>query len=179
MVSVFDCNYWWAIGEEQMSAKNYNTGKYRPSLVLKDMAKAFESLLSVREKGAVKYDRLNFRESIGTDDAERFIDENLESLGRHFLKRLQGEIYDKETGEPHSAHIMCRAGFDVEYTEATPSSTESTADMSNIDNFDGGIINVDEGHIDRIPTMASVCSHNTVTHNGNCLDCLYELGMEK
>jgi len=101
-----------------VSAKNYNQGKERPSLILKDMAKAFESFLRVREKGAVKYDRLNFRESIGTPDAERFMEDNLDSLARHFLKRLQGEIYDQETGEPHSAHIMCRSGFDVEYTEA-------------------------------------------------------------
>jgi len=135
-----------------MTAKNYNAGKERPSLVLKDMSKALESLLRVREKGAVKYDRLNFRESIGTPDAERFMEDNLDSLARHFLKRLQGEIYDQETGEPHSAHIMCRSGFDVEYTEAEAVQPKAGNPCPH-DSITNQVCDDCEGYIDRIPVQ--------------------------
>ena len=108
-----------------MSAKNYNEGKHRPSLVLKDMPNAFREFVQVREKGAVKYDRMNFAESIGTEDAPRFLDENMDSIFRHLIAYMGGQTHDKETGCHHMAHVMCRAGFAVEYDWATAKPVET------------------------------------------------------
>ena len=55
-----------------MSAKNYNEGKPRPSLVLGDMPNAFAEMVKLREAGTIKYDKMNWAESINTDDAKRF-----------------------------------------------------------------------------------------------------------
>ena len=125
----------------ELSAKNYNTGKHRPSLVLKDMPKAFDEIVKVREAGIAKgYDRMNWAESIGTDDAPRFLDENADSILRHLMAYMNGEEYDKESGCHHLAHVACRAFFGVEYTDAVPKLSEMLGA---------------EGHIDRIPSQVT------------------------
>jgi hypothetical protein len=102
-----------------MSAKNYNAGKERPSLILKDMSSAFTELVKGREAGIAKgYARMNWAESIGTDDAPRFLDENVDSIFRHLIAYMSGETHDPESGCHHMAHVMCRAGFAIQYTEA-------------------------------------------------------------
>ena len=37
--------------------------------------------------------------------------EILESLFRHLIALMRGEIYDKESGLPHIGHLMCNALF--------------------------------------------------------------------
>lgn len=98
-----------------MTAWNYNTGKMRPSLILRDMAASFEELVKVRENGALKYERNNWAESIGTDDAERFMDDSIDSMHRHILSIEKGEIKDKESKCYHLAHIAIRAMMVLEY----------------------------------------------------------------
>lgn len=110
---------------ELMSAKNHNLGKHRPSLVLKDMNNAFHELVKVREGGSIKYDRLNFLESKGTDDAARFLEENADSIARHVMAWLSGETLDPESGCHHMAHVMCRAGFVVEYEHDNSASVKT------------------------------------------------------
>ena len=149
-----------------MPSQNYNTGKHRPSLVLKDMANSFHELIKVREAGIAKgYDRMNWAESIGTDDAQRFLDENADSMFRHLMAYMSGEEYDKESGCHHLAHVACRAFFGVEYTEAVPNLAEMLGA---------------EGHIDRIPSQANPCPHDTISYDGTkCGDCGYEWGIKK
>ena len=98
-----------------MSAKNYNEGKTRWALIHKDTPNAMESLARLAEKGCVKYDRLNWSKSIGTDDAPRFKEENLESIMRHVIELMKGNEIDVESGEHHGACIMRRASFCIEY----------------------------------------------------------------
>ena len=132
-----------------MSAKNYNAGKERPSLILKDMSSAFTELVKVREAGIAKgYDRMNWAASIGTDDAPRFLDENVDSIFRHLIAYMQGENVDQESGCHHMAHVMCRAGFAVEYDEAVQPKTGNPCLHYTLD---GKVCDDCEGHIDRIP----------------------------
>lgn len=98
-----------------MSSENKNEGKPRPSLVLRDMPRAFRELVEVREDGASKYSRMNWAESIGTDDARRFIDESMDSIYRHLLAVDCGEARDTESGRLHLAHVACRALMLCEY----------------------------------------------------------------
>ena len=97
-----------------MKALNYNEGKPRPSLILKDMAFAFNECLKVREMGAIKYDRMNFIQSKGTEHEDEFLAENLDSMLRHSLE--DGDI-DKESKCYHMAHIAVRALFALSYLE--------------------------------------------------------------
>jgi len=98
-----------------MTSKNYNEGKMRPSLLIKDMPDYFKELLEVREMGNIKYDRMNWAESKGTEDEQRFLDENLDSMFRHLFAMYQGETHDEESGLSHAAHLGIRAGFAHEY----------------------------------------------------------------
>jgi len=95
---------------------NHNEGKPRPTLILSDMQKSFNKLLEVREYGCKKYDRLNWSHSIGTDEAEKFLQDNLDSILRHVLARLGGEEIDGESGCSHAAQAAIRLMFDLEYS---------------------------------------------------------------
>lgn len=96
---------------------NHNEGKNRPSLILKDMKKAFNELLKVRENGVKKYDRLNWSYSKGTDHAQEWLDENMDSAVRHIVDYMNGEDIDKESGCHHLAHAAVRCMFALEYAE--------------------------------------------------------------
>jgi len=96
---------------------NYNDGKERPSLILKDMRFAFKECLKVRENGAKKYDRMNFIQSKGTDDAEKFLEDNLDSIYRHLDSVASGEVIDWQSRHYHMAHVAIRAMFALEYLE--------------------------------------------------------------
>ena len=100
-----------------MSEHNKNEGKLRPSLILRDMADAFEELLKVREMGCGKYDRLNWAEPLQKGEActKEFLDDNLDSIERHLLAVERGELRDDETNLLHMAHVACRALFAVAY----------------------------------------------------------------
>lgn len=99
-----------------MTAKNFNEGKPRYSLITKDTPNAFRERAELAEAGIAKgYERMNWAESIGTDDAPRFKEENLESILRHTLALMKGEEIDPETGKHHGACIGRRSDFAIEY----------------------------------------------------------------
>lgn len=113
----------WFVTEEMLEplddiiAKNYNAGKIRPSLILKDMLFAFKAMLDVREYGCLKYDRLNAFLSMDTEHAEKFLEDNLESIERHYLDISEGQIFDKESKCFHYAHIAIRSMFALMYLQ--------------------------------------------------------------
>ena len=98
-----------------MSSQNKNEGKPRLGLVLKDFSNAIEALARLRENNLKKYDRDNWAESIGTPDAKRFLEENLESIQRHVSSMWKGEELDPENCDHHATAIMCRVCFILEY----------------------------------------------------------------
>ena len=95
-----------------MKSLNHNEGKMRPSLILQDMPSAFEELLKVRENGCAKYERMNWAESIGTEDAEEWLEDNLDSMYRHLMAY---EDLDGESKCHHLAHVAIRAMMGIEY----------------------------------------------------------------
>jgi hypothetical protein len=105
-------------------ALNFNEGKPRPSLILKDLRFAFHEMLKVREFGCKKYDRLNALLSVGTDDAEEFLDDNFDSVHRHLDSVAEGKHVDAESDCYHWAQIAIRAMFALQYLEPqTPQRT--------------------------------------------------------
>jgi hypothetical protein len=98
-----------------MASKNFNEGKVKLSLVLKDMKNAVEEMARVRQAGIDKgYDRMNWAESIGQEDEKQFLEDNLDSIYRH-LAALDDGLLDEESGCYHMAHIAVRACFALEY----------------------------------------------------------------
>jgi hypothetical protein len=82
-------------------ADRYNTGKPEWSLV------DFNSLVDmvrVLEYGAQKYSKDNWKKGLPTTEI-------CDSLMRHLFAYLAGEDVDKESGLPHTGHIMCNAMF--------------------------------------------------------------------
>jgi hypothetical protein len=96
-------------------SQNHNEGKLRPSLILGDMKKSFDKLLEVREFGVKKYSRLNWRNSVGTEHADKFLDDNMDSVLRHLIAYMDGEKIDKESGCNHLAQAAVRCMFAIEY----------------------------------------------------------------
>lgn len=79
----------------------YNDNKPKWALVDFD---ALEDMVRVLEVGSEKYYVDNWKNGLKTTEV-------IESLLRHVFAYLHGEDNDKETGLPHTAHIMCNAMF--------------------------------------------------------------------
>jgi len=88
---------------ESSKALRYNSDKPMVSLVL-EANYALCGAAKVLEYGMKKYSRSNWKK--GLDDKEI-----LDSLTRHMLKYLSGELIDPETQCPHVDHILCNALF--------------------------------------------------------------------
>ena len=71
-------------------------------------ANAIDELAKVLTFGAEKYAPNSWQDV--PDGMERY----RAALLRHAFAIQRGEIYDQETGLPHSAHIMCNAAFITE-----------------------------------------------------------------
>lgn len=91
--------------EEKGTGKRFNSGKTRHDLV---PAFAQEQYARVLTHGAIKYGDKNWKNGMPWTTV-------IASLTRHLLAFESGEDYDKETGELHTAHIMCNAAFATEY----------------------------------------------------------------
>ena len=98
--------------EREEISQNHNEGKPRPTLILKDMPKAFNELLNVREYGAKKYSRMNWAASIGKPEAAEFLKDNLDSMYRHL--NADQEL-DEESGCYHLAQVALRCMIAIEY----------------------------------------------------------------
>lgn len=82
-------------------ATRHNQGKPRWSLV---HYKSMIPLVKVLEFGANKYNADNWKK--GLDKKEI-----LESMMRHLIALMDGELNDPESGELHIGHIMCNTMF--------------------------------------------------------------------
>ena len=84
-----------------LKGKRYNKGKPEWSLV--DF-NALVPMVRVLEYGTKKYSRDNWKGGLKKNEI-------LESLARHLFSMMDGELYDKESGELHVGHILCNAMF--------------------------------------------------------------------
>jgi len=82
-------------------AMRNNTGKPQWSLVDFD---ALIPLLYVLEFGAQKYSRDNWKKYMPANEI-------LDSMMRHMIAMVRGELVDPESGYPHIGHIMENAMF--------------------------------------------------------------------
>jgi len=82
-------------------AVKHNKGKTPWGLLLRDMEKELEEVVRVREYGAAKYSRDNWK--LEKPDDDFFTDAAI----RHILSYLGGQSTDKESSLPHLAHAIC------------------------------------------------------------------------
>lgn len=75
-----------------------DAGKLRPTLVIRDMARALEAVIKVATDGANKYTPGGWLEV--PNASERYEDADL----RHMLKRFKGEAVDPDSKSLHLAH---------------------------------------------------------------------------
>lgn len=90
--------------------KRFNEGKLRYDLC---PAFAQQQYAEVLTKGAKKYGDNNWRKGMPWMSV-------IASLERHLMAFKQGENYDRESGNLHTAHIMCNAAFLTEYVKLHP-----------------------------------------------------------
>ena len=98
-----------------MKSINKNEGKPRLSLLLKDLVLPVEELVRLMEDSLEKYERGNWMVSCLTEYHEDFYDQNLESIGRHFLELLKGKKLDPQSHSLHMLHIALRALYGAYY----------------------------------------------------------------
>ena len=91
-----------------MDAKRFNKDKIDLSLLPRH---ALEEEAKVWMFGAEKYGRDNWKKLWG-DNTVRICSA---SLLRHAHAIASGELFDKESGLPHAAHIRCNAAMIIEY----------------------------------------------------------------
>ena len=82
-----------------MTAARYNTGKPELGYVL-EFPTAIKAFARVKELGAVKYDRGNWRKGGKPDN------EYLDACLRHLVSFVEGEYYADDSGCAHLAHAM-------------------------------------------------------------------------
>jgi hypothetical protein len=142
-------------------ALRYNHNKMNWIILDGYFKDAQEAEYYCREYGVQKYtvpekgiDGLtNWMSSMGTEKHNEFMYGCLESANRHLLQLRRGEQIDPESGKLHVGFVRLNMGMyqaywrykEVHKTDSERLSDilmgESTADMSNVDNFDCGYIN--------------------------------------
>jgi len=80
------------------SGAKADAGKLRPTLVIRDMARAIEAVVEVATAGANKYSEGGWLEVM--NGINRYEDADL----RHMLKRFKGESIDSYSHSLHLAH---------------------------------------------------------------------------
>lgn len=96
-------------------SRNFNKGKPKSTLILKDLAYAFQQVLSARQNGVEKYGRDDFIKSRGTEHADDWLEDNLDSIYRHLDSYGAGNRDDDQSGLHHMAHVAVRAMFAIMY----------------------------------------------------------------
>jgi hypothetical protein len=87
-----------------MKNRKQDEGKLRYDLIPYG---ALDEAVAVMNDGAIKYEPNNWLKASGPEDISRYE----AALGRHYSLHMQDEIFDKDSGRPHMAHIMCNAMF--------------------------------------------------------------------
>lgn len=88
--------------------KRFNQGKVPLSYVLQSKESS-EGLARVLEMGGKKYGRDNWKKGLNENEI-------IDSLMRHLVKHINGEIFDDESGLPHTDHIQANAYFLSHFT---------------------------------------------------------------
>lgn len=103
------CRNWHCRGSNIIEVKNenpikslrYNESKPKWSQI---HYKSLEPMIKVLEYGESKYNKKNWQ--VGLD-----LVEIQESMQRHLAAVMDGELYDKESGELHMGHILSNGMF--------------------------------------------------------------------
>lgn len=93
----------------------YNKGKIQWTLM---NFPSFEPMIKVLMFGAEKYARDNWKGGLSKNEV-------LDSLLRHVVGLMKGEVNDPESSLPHIGHLMCNAMF---YSYFTIVNTENARD---------------------------------------------------
>ena len=80
----------------------------------------FHDILAAREYGVKKYERYNWKLSMGTGDHAAFLLKNKKSIYRHLMAYHDGEEIDEESGCKHLAMVCLRCMIKVEYDQNQP-----------------------------------------------------------
>lgn len=94
----------------------FNEGKIRFDLIPSFANEQFARVLTA---GANKYGDHNWQKGMNWSTV-------IASMERHVAAMKRGEDFDPETGEYHSAHIMCNAAFLTEYYKIYPQGDNRT-----------------------------------------------------
>jgi len=100
-------------------AKRFNEGKVDLTLV---PTKALKAEARVWMLGEKKYGRNNWEKLWGSDTVNLV----MACLLRHAYAILEGEDYDKESGQPHAAHIRANAAMLIEHLDRKKSNANDT-----------------------------------------------------
>lgn len=98
----------------------FNHGK--PQWTMMDF-KSMEPMIQVMMYGAKKYERDNWKKAC---PARLSL---LDSLMRHYIKLVEGESIDPESGLPHIGHLMCNAMFYSYWEQKTNGQFEDFIDI--------------------------------------------------
>jgi len=96
--------------------KRYGTGKKPPLSYILEFDQAIDYIALAMERGAKKYARLNWKN--GGPNSELSI--LLDSVLRHLKARLNGEVFDVESGNDHLANAACGLLFALYYHGKAP-----------------------------------------------------------
>lgn len=99
-----------SIGEVTEAGKKFDTGKLPLELISPTSLNAMAAVLAF---GAKKYDARNWEKGIAYS---RIIG----AIMRHTNAYLSGEVFDKETGLSHMAHVMTEAMFILHFEKHRP-----------------------------------------------------------
>lgn len=108
-------------------AKRFNEGKPQLSLVL-EFRRALEGAAYGLEEGVGKYGRSDWRKGMPITDV-------VDSMARHLVAYMSGEMIDPASGLPHLDKALCNALMASEYYHAEHDERSLT------DGDDGGTIN--------------------------------------
>ena len=85
----------------ELKSLRYNSGKLSWSQI---HYKSLEPMIRVLEYGESKYHKFNWQTGLDLVEIQ-------ESMQRHLAAVMDGELYDKESGELHMGHIMSNGMF--------------------------------------------------------------------
>lgn len=100
----------------KQTVKRFGTGKKPPLSYILEFDQAIDLIAYAMEKGAEKYSRLNWKN--GGPNTELSI--LLDSVLRHLKARLNGEVFDKDSGSDHLANAACGLLFALFYHGQNP-----------------------------------------------------------